>query len=89
MSRSAGVVDGLLAGRSRLASLLGSGAGRPGQRWAVRATAVALVLLALALGVRDARDDRPASPAGVQRDAPSSAPPAPAEQQDRTPGDDG
>jgi serine/threonine-protein kinase len=52
-------------------------AGRPGQRRAVRATALALGLLAVALGVRDARDDS-GSTSDVRRDRPaSSAPPAP------------
>jgi hypothetical protein len=64
MSSPAGVVDGLLAGRYRaVVHRLGAGAavlglaGRPGQRRAVRATALALGLLALALGVRDGTDD--------------------------------
>ena len=53
-------------------------AGRPGQRRAVRATAVALGLLAIALGVRDATEDDPAPARDVRQEAPdSSTPPAP------------
>jgi hypothetical protein len=54
-------------------------AGRPGQRRAVRATAVALALLALALGVRDALTDESDAPADVRGPRPvSSVPAAPA-----------
>jgi hypothetical protein len=45
-------------------------AGRPGQRRAVRATAVALGLLALTLGLRDAVDDDPGAPADGQQPRP-------------------
>ena len=51
-------------------------AGRPGQRRAVRATALALGLLALALGVRDATRDDPSDDVREQRPA-STAPPVP------------
>ena len=50
-------------------------AGRPGQRRAVRVTAVALGLLALALGVRDALDDDPSS-SDVRQPRPVSSVPA-------------
>ena len=51
-------------------------AGRPGQRRAVRLTAVALGLLALALGVRDATRPDPDPPEDVRRPAPASSAPA-------------
>ena len=58
-------------------------AGRPGQRRAVRATAVALGLLAVALGVRDATRDDPAGTVDLPERRPaSSAPPTPAATQD-------
>ena len=47
-------------------------AGRPGQRRAVRVTAVALGLLALALGVRDVLDDDPSS-SDVRQPGPTSS----------------
>jgi serine/threonine-protein kinase len=50
-------------------------AGRPGQRRAVRVTAVALGLLALALGVRDALVDDP-SASDVRQPRPTSSVPA-------------
>jgi serine/threonine-protein kinase len=53
-------------------------AGRPGQRRAVRVTAVALGLLALAVGVRDALDDDP-SPSDARQPRPTSSVPAPTE----------
>jgi len=65
-------------------------AGRPGQRRAVRATAVALALLALALGVRDALDDDGASPAEVRQPRPTgSAPVAPARSEPAQQSDEG
>lgn len=63
MSPPAGVVDGLLAGR-------------PGQRRAVRVTALVLGLLAVALGVRDAaREDAGPRVDVTERRPVSSAPP--------------
>lgn len=54
-------------------------AGRPGQRRAVRATAVALGVLAIALGVRDATKKDSTAPVDVRERRPAaSAPPAPA-----------
>ncbi len=53
-------------------------AGRPGQRRAVRATAVALALLALALGVRDAVTDESDAPDVRQPRPVSSVPATPA-----------
>ncbi|MDP9467074.1 MAG: hypothetical protein M3P31_07645, partial [Actinomycetota bacterium] len=54
-------------------------AGQPGQRRAVRATAVALGVLAIALGVRDATKKDSTAPVDVRERRPAaSAPPAPA-----------
>ena len=69
-----GAADGS-AGLSSRAAVLGLAA-RPGQRRAVRVTAVALALLALALGVRDAVTDDPDAPTDVRQPRPVSSVPA-------------
>jgi serine/threonine-protein kinase len=57
------------------AAVLGLGA-RPGQRRAVRVTAVALALLAVVLGVRDALDDDASAEEGLRQPGSSSSVPA-------------